>query len=129
MAKNNISGMIGQVPGIPIAIDPVQMINGIFDCYKNVTTTREEQQTLRTEIREKSRVYIAAIEANTKEFKMALEQIGPERMELIKLVCDLVRQEGVDEYSLKVCEKVIEYLMSGNPMDSVGKTLKFFDKR
>ena len=50
-------------------------------------------------------------------------------MELIKLVCDLVRQEGVDEYSLKVCEKVIEYLMSGNPMDSVGKTLKFFDKR
>ena len=66
MAKNNISNMIGPVPGIPIAIDPVQLINGIFDCYKNVTMAREEQQTLRTEIREKSRVYIAAIEANTK---------------------------------------------------------------
>lgn len=114
------------VSGISSNIDPVALVNGILDCYKNVAVAKEEQLTLRTQIREQSRVCIAAIEANTREFKLVLDQIKIERMEFIKLVCDTIRQDGVDEYSLKLCEKILDYLMNTNPMNHAGKSLQFF---
>ena len=113
------------IPGTPISIDPLALVNGILDCYKNVTIAKEEQLTIRTRIREQSRVYIAAIEANTKEFELALNQAKIERMEFIRLVCDVIRQDGVDEYSLKLCEKVLDYLTDTNPMNHAGKSLQF----
>lgn len=113
------------IPGTPISIDPVALVNGILDCYKNVTIAKEEQLTLRTRIREQSRVCIAAIEANTKEFELALDQVKIERMEFVRLVCDVIRQEGVDEFSLKLCEKVLDYLTDTNPMNHAGKSLQF----
>jgi hypothetical protein len=113
------------IPGTPISIDPVALVNGILDCYKNVAIAKEEQLTLRTQIREQSRVCIAAIEANTKEFELALDQVKIERMEFVKLVCDTIRQDGVDEYSLKLCEKVLDYLTNTNPMNHAGKSLQF----
>lgn len=106
---------------VPINIDPVALVNGILDCYKDITIAKEEQLTLRTKIREQSRVYIAAIEANTKEFELALEQIKVERMEFVKLVCDIIRQDGVDEFSLKLCEHILNYLNDSNPMNHAGE--------
>ena len=113
------------IPGIALNIDPVALVNGILDCYKNVTIAKEEQLTLRTQIREQSRVCIAVIEANTKEFELALEQLKIERMYFVKLVCDAIRQNGIDEFSLRLCEKVLDYLTKTNPMYSVGKSLQF----
>lgn len=115
------------IPGTPISlsIDPVALVNGILDCYKQVTIAKEEQLTLRTQIREQSRVYIAAIEANTKEFEMALEQVKIERMEFVKLLCDTIRQQGVDEFSLQLCQYILQYLIDTNPMHSAGKSLQF----
>lgn len=109
----------------PISIDPVALVNGILDCYKNVAIAKEEQLTLRTQIREQSRVCIVAIEANTREFELALEQVKIERMEFVKLVCDTIRQDRIDEYSLKLCEKVLNYLTNTNPMNHAGKSLQF----
>ena len=114
----------GSMP-IPISIDPVALVNGILDCYKNVAIAKEEQLTLRTQIREQSRVYIAAIEANTKKFELALEQAKIERMEFVRLVCNTIGQGGVDEYSLKVCEMILDYLINTNPMNHAGKSLQF----
>ena len=113
------------IPGTPLNIDPVALVNGILDCYKNVTIAKEEQLTLRTQIREQSRVCIAAIEADTKKFELALEQSKIERMEFIKLVCDTIRQDGIDEFSLRLCEKVLDYLTNTNPMNHAGKSLQF----
>ena len=113
------------IPGTPISIDPVALLNGILDCYKNVTIAREEQLTIRTQIREQSRVYIAAIEANTREFELALEQVKIERMELVKLVCDTIRQKGIDEFSLELCKMVLNHLTETNPMDHIGKSIQF----
>lgn len=115
------------IPGTPVSlsIDPVALVNGILDCYKEVTIAKEEQLTLRTQIREQSRVYIAAIEANTKEFEMALDQIKIERMEFVKLLCDVIRQNGVDEFSLRLCENILQYLTNTNPMNNAGKSLQF----
>lgn len=115
------------IPGTPVSlsIDPVALVNGILDCYKEVTIAKEEQLTLRTQIREQSRVYIAAIEANTKEFEMALNQIKIERMEFVKLLCDVIRQNGVDEFSLRLCENILQYLTNTNPMNNAGKSLQF----
>ncbi len=112
------------IPGTPISIDPVTLVKGILECYRNVTIAREEQVTLRLQIREQSRVCIASIEANTKEFELALEQAKIERMEFVKLVCDTIRQDGVDEYSLKLCEKVLDYLTNTSPMKHAGKSLQ-----
>ena len=115
------------IPGTPmsLSIDPVALVNGILDCYKEVTIAKEEQLTLRTQIREQSRVYIAAIEANTKEFEMALDQIKIERMEFVKILCDVIRQNEVDEFSLRLCENILQYLKNTNPMNSAGKSLQF----
>jgi hypothetical protein len=115
------------IPDTPVSlsIDPVALVNGILDCYKEVTIAKEEQLTLRTQIREQSRVYIAAIEANTKEFEMALDTIKVERMTFINMLCDAIRQRDVDECSLKICEKILEYLTNTNPMNYAGKSLQF----
>lgn len=113
------------ISGTSISIDPLALVNGILDCYKNVTIAKEEQLTLRTRIREQSRVCIVAIEANTKEFQLALDQVKIERMEFVRLVCDVIQQEGVDEFSLKLCEKVLDYLTDTNPMNHAGKSLQF----
>ena len=40
------------IPEMPISIDPVALVNGILDCYKNVAIAKEEQLTLKTQIRE-----------------------------------------------------------------------------
>lgn len=113
------------IPGTSVSIDPVALVNGILDCYKNVIIAKEKQLTLRTRIREQSRVCIAAIEANTKEFELALGQVKIERMEFVRLVCDVIRQDGVDEFSLKLCEKVLDYLTNTNPMNHTGKSFQF----
>lgn len=126
-SNQNPAPVPGYISEIPISIDPVALVNGILDCYKNVTIAKEEQLTLRTQIREQSRVCIAAIEANTKEFELALEQAKIERMEFVKLVCDTIRADGVDEYSLKLCEKVLDYLTKTDPMNHTGKSFQFSD--
>lgn len=112
------------VPGTPISIDPVALVNGILDCYKNVAIAKEEQLTLRTQIREQSRVCIAVIEANTKEFELALDQIKIERMKFVDLICNTIRQNGIDEFSLKLCEKILNHLTDTNPMNYAGKSLQ-----
>ena len=115
------------IPGTPmsLSIDPVALVNGILDWYKEVTIAKEEQLTLRTQIREQSRVYMAAIEANTKEFEMALDQIKIERVEFVKILCDVIRQNEVDEFSLILCENILQYLTNTNPMNNAGKSLQF----
>ena len=59
------------------------------------------------------------------EFELALEQVKIERMEFVRLVCDIIRQDGIDEFSLKLCEKVLDYLTNTNPMYHTGKSLQF----
>ena len=122
--KNQNEPVPVPIPELPINIDLVALVNGILDCYKNVTIAREEQLTLRTQIREQSRVSIAAIEAHTEEFVLALAQAKMERMEIVKLLCDTIRQDGVDEFSLQLCETLLGYLTSTNPMNYVGKSLQ-----
>jgi hypothetical protein len=113
------------IPDIPVSIDITALIHEISDCYQNVTIEKEKQLTLRTRAREQARVAIAAIDANTKEFELSLEQHKSERGELIKLLCDIIRHDGVDESSLRFCEKVLEYLYSTNPMDRIGNSMQY----
>lgn len=112
------------VPDMQISIDPVKLVGEILDCYKNVAIAREEQETRRTQIREQSRVCIAAIEADTKKFEMALNKIGDERMQLIGLISDVLKKDNVDEYSVRICEMVLTYLMKTNPMFMPEKMIK-----
>lgn len=112
-------------PDTPVSIDPVALVNGILDCYKDVTIAKEEQMTRRTQIREQARVCIAAIEANTREFELTLEQLKIERMELIKMLCNVIQQKEVDECSLQLCKILLDHLAYTNPMNNVGKSLQF----
>lgn len=97
-----------------------EIVNGILDCYKGISIAKEEQLTLRNQIREQSRACIAAIEANTRKFVMALESCRNERMELVNKICDIVQQTNLDEYSLHLCKLILDYLLKTNPMDYVG---------
>ncbi len=125
MGDKNVPVPDPQPSPMPISIDPVALVQGMLNCYQNITISKEEQLTLRTQVREQSRVCIAAIEANTKEFEMALNQIKTERTELVRNLCEIIRMDGVDENSLKICQLILEYLTDSNPMNYAGKSLKF----
>lgn len=107
--------------GTPISVDvdPVALVNGILDCYKNVKINQEIQETERARIREQSRVYIAAIEANTKKFEMTIKQTGTERMAFITTICNLLSRDILDDNSVKLCELVLNYLNENNPLAAI----------
>ena len=71
-------------------------------------------------IQEQSRVIISKIEADTKRFEMALAAASAERMTLVNLVSDIIRCGRADEYSLRICETILNYLTISNPMNSIG---------
>lgn len=119
LTKNPISITI---PGMPVSVDPVVLVNGILDCYKNVEINREEQRTRREQVREQSRVYITAIEADTKKFHDALERVSGERIQLVMTLCEVIKKDDVDESSLQICKMILDYLTNNNPMNAIGQS-------
>ena len=113
---------------IPIVVDAVSLLNSILDCYKDVKISEEIQKTEREKIREQARVFIAAIEADTKKFEIAVNKVGNERMALVTAICDVLRKGVLDENSVKVCEMFLNHLTQNNPyMSLTGANSKFPD--
>ena len=103
----------------PVSI-PVEAIahaaQQLFDSYKSVAIAKEEQITRRTQIREQYRVMIAAYEADTKKFMLALEQSHLERMEMIEILSCMIRDRDIDEGTLKMANMILNYLASTDPV-------------
>lgn len=118
------SEVLIDVDNILTEVNPEEMLNSILDCYKNVAIAKEEQITLRTKVREMSRIYIAAIESNTKQFEIAVNSSKMERMEMIKAICGILGQKDINEESKQVCNMFLKYLSDNNPMKFVGQTNK-----
>ena len=112
------------VDNILTEINPEEMLNSILECYKNVAIAKEEQITLRTKVREMSRIYVAAIESNTKQFEMAMNSCKMERMEMTMAICDVLKRKDINEDSKNICSMFLKYLSDNNPMKFVGQTNK-----
>ena len=99
----------------PVSI-PVEVIaqtaQQLLDSYKSVAIAKEEEITRRTQIREQSRVMIAAYEADTKKFMLALEQSHLARMEMIEALSCMIRDRDIDEGTLKMANMILNYLAS-----------------
>lgn len=121
MTGNEGSGVPVPIPGTPVSVnvDPVALVNGFLDCYKNIKINQEIQATERARIREHARVCIATIEADTKKFEMALNQVGTERIAMVKSICNVLTRDVLDDNSVKVCELVLNYLNQNNPLAAV----------
>lgn len=126
--KNPPAPTIPNIPtstdGIPVQlnldVDVVALVKNIANCYQNISMEKERQETERMRILEQSRVIISKIEADTKRFEMVLAAASAERMTLINLVSDIIRCGRADEYSLRICETILNYLTISNPMNSIG---------
>lgn len=46
-------------------------------------------------------------------------------MNLVTTICNLVQQDGVDEYSLELCKWILKYLSETNPMNQIGEAQGF----
>lgn len=103
----------------PVSI-PVEVIaqtaQQLLDSYKSVAIAKEEEITRRTQIREQYRVMIAAYEADTKKFMLALEQSHLERMEMIEILSCMIRDRDIDEGALKMANMILNYLASTDPV-------------
>ena len=103
----------------PVSI-PVEVIaqtaQQLLDSYKSVAIAKEEEITRRTQIREQSRVMIAAYEADTKKFMLALEQSHLVRMEMIEAMSLMIRDRDIDEGTLKMANMILNYLASTDPV-------------
>ena len=103
----------------PVSI-PVEVIaqtaQQLLDSYKSVAIAKEEEITRRTQIREQSRVMIAAYEADTKKFMLALEQSHLVRMEMIEALSCMIRERDIDEGALKMANMILNYLASTDPV-------------
>lgn len=104
---------------LPVSI-PVEVIaqtaQQLLDSYKSVAIAKEEEITRRTQIREQSRVMIAAYEADTKKFMLALEQSHLVRMEMIEALSCMIRDRDIDEGTLKMANMILNYLASTDPV-------------
>lgn len=103
----------------PVSI-PVEVIaqtaQQLLDSYKSVAIAKEEEITRRTQIREQSRVMIAAYEADTKKFMLALKQSHLVRMEMIEALSCMIRDRDIDEGALKMANMILNYLASTDPV-------------
>ena len=103
----------------PVSI-PVEVIaqtaQQLLDSYKSVAIAKEEEITRRTQIREQSRVMIAAYEADTKKFMLALKQSHLVRMEMIEALSCMIRDRDIDEGTLKMANMILNYLASTDPV-------------
>ena len=103
----------------PVSI-PVEVIaqtaQQLLDSYKSVAIAKEEEITRRTQIREQSRVMIAAYEADTKKFMLALKQSHLVRMEMIEALSSMIRDRDIDEGALKMANMILNYLASTDPV-------------
>ena len=103
----------------PVSI-PVEVIaqtaQQLLDSYKSVAIAKEEEITRRTQIREQSRVMIAAYEADTKKFMLALEQSHLVRMEMIEALSCMIRDRDIEEGALKMANMILNYLASTDPV-------------
>ena len=104
---------------LPVSI-PVEVIaqtaQQLLDSYKSVAIAKEEEITRRTQIREQSRVMIAAYEADTKKFMLALKQSHLVRMEMIEALSCMIRDRDIDEGTLKMANMILNYLASTDPV-------------
>ena len=120
MTENSeIMPELGAASKIPVSIDIGALLKDAFNCYQNVEMSREEQITLRTEIREKAKICIAMIEADTSRFEMQLNEMRIERMKYIDTICEIMRKEKVDNTIFELCKEILNYLVITNPMNRI----------
>lgn len=96
------------LPNIPI--DPIDVLDSLLTCYKNIEIAKEEQLTMRMQVREQARIAIAAIEADTRKFESKLLINSAERLVIIEKISELSQKENLDEYTYKICEKYFDLL-------------------
>ena len=102
---------------VSISVETIaQAAQQLLDSYKSVAIAKEEQVTRRMQIREQSRVMIAAYEADTKKFMLALEQSHLVRMEMIEAMSLMIRDRDIDEGTLKMANMILNYLASTDPV-------------
>jgi len=102
---------------INIEVDPVELINGFLDCYKDITINRDIQDTEKTRIREYAKLLSKNIESNTKKYELVINQISKERTCFVETICSIATSPDLDENSLKICTYLLSYLQNDRYLD------------
>lgn len=117
MKNYGLQTLITDTLPVSISVETIaQAAQQLLDSYKSVAIAKEEQVTRRMQIREQSRVMIAAYEADTKKFMLALEQSHLVRMEMIEAMSLMIRDRDIDEGTLKMANMILNYLASTDPV-------------
>ena len=101
---------------VNLELNPADIIDVILSTYKDVKNVQEIEDTKRYEVRQKAKAYIANIEATTKLNEISLKLTHEERMPLILKICDILSKDILDEYCLKVCQMLLNYLSQDEPL-------------
>lgn len=97
-------------------IDPVELVNGILNVYRDIKVNKEIEETKRYEIRQKAKVYIAGIEAETSKFETFINIKHEERMPLINSICELLKRDVLDDNCVKLCQMLLDSLLKTDPL-------------
>ncbi|MBU5337405.1 hypothetical protein [Intestinibacter bartlettii] len=101
---------------VNLELNPADILDVILSTYKDVKNVQEIEDTKRYEVRQKAKAYIANIEATTKLNEISLKLTHEERMPLILKICDILSKDILDEYCLKVCQMLLNYLSQDEPL-------------
>lgn len=101
---------------VNVELNPADILDVILSTYKDVKTVQEIEETKRYEVRQKAKAYIASVEATTKLNEMSLKLTHEERMPLILKICDILSKDVLDEYCIKICEMLLNYLSQNEPL-------------
>lgn len=83
----------------------------------NVAINESQQKTERMKIRAANQVLITKIEADSANFRLALEKSEAERANLIHCVCELMSKPDIPQEQLVFVKYILTYLDNTNPMN------------
>ncbi|MCB7062228.1 hypothetical protein LI031_00105 [Enterocloster citroniae] len=103
--------------GLDIEKCVIEFANSIINACKDIKVNQDIQETERLRIRTQAKICVAMIEADTIKFENALKVIAIERMEFVNAFCTLVTKDVLDENTVKISERILDYLSRNSPLD------------
>ena len=89
--------------------ETLNSINSILDAYKECKLISAREETQRTSIREKAKIYIYQLEKDTEKYKEELKGRKEVALRLINTLDNLLSQrEILDDNTMQICQLLIE---------------------
>lgn len=111
-----IDEFFGAAPAVPVTanVNIEAVVREISNSCKEAAIARQEQETCRLEIRERTREHIAAFTAQLEAIHMMIEKNERERMPVIESLCQKISKPDINSYDLEACKMILDFLRDGD---------------